>query len=140
MGAQRGKDILLKLDEDGTGFVTVAGLRASRISLNAGTVEVTTAESAGQWRELLAGAGVRNAAVTGSGVFKDTLSDAALQRVFFAGAAPAFQMVIPAFGTIEGAFQVTSLEYAGTHDGEATFEVSLASAGAVAFAAAGGGA
>ena len=136
MGAQRGKDILLKLDEDGTGFVTVAGIRASRISFNAETVDVTTADSAGQWRELLAGAGVRNAAVSGSGIFKDAASDAALQRVFFDGVAPAFEVVIPDFGTVAGAFQVTALEYAGTHDGEATFEVSLASAGALAFTAA----
>ena len=135
MGAQRGKDILLKLDEDGSGFVTIAGIRASRISLNAETVDVTTAESAGQWRELLAGAGARSAAVSGSGVFKDAASDAALQRVFFGGGAASFEVVIPDFGSITGRFQVTGLEYAGAHDGEATFEVSLASAGALGFAA-----
>ena len=136
MGAQRGRDILLKLDENGGGFVTVAGIRASRIGLNAATVDVTTSDSAGQWRELMAGAGVRSASVSGSGVFKDAASDAALQRVFFAGTAPAFELVIPDFGTVSGPFQVTALEYAGSHDGEATFEVSLASAGALAFAAA----
>ena len=135
MGAQRGKDILLKMDEDGGGFVTVAGLRASRISFNAETVDVTTAESAGQWRELLAGAGARSAAVTGSGVFKDAESDAALQRVFFGGTAGDFEVVIPDFGVIAGPFQVTGLEYAGAHDGEATFEVTLASAGALGFTA-----
>jgi TP901-1 family phage major tail protein len=135
MGAQRGKDILLKLDEDGSGFVTVAGLRASRISFNAETVDVTTVESAGQWRELLGGAGVRSAALSGSGVFKDADSDAALQRVFFGGTVPPFEVVIPDFGVIAGLFQVTGLEYAGTHDGEATFEVSLASAGALTFTA-----
>ena len=137
MAAQKGKDLLLKLDETGSGtFVTVAGLRATRLSFNADTVDVTTAESAGRWRELLAGAGVRNAAVSGSGVFKDAASDAALQRVFFDGVAPEFEVVIPDFGTVSGAFQVTALEYAGTHDGEATFEVSMASAGALVFAAA----
>ena len=72
MGAQRGKDILLKLDETGGGtFETIAGLRASRIGFNADTVDVTTTESAGHWRELLAGAGVKSASITGSGVFKD---------------------------------------------------------------------
>ena len=35
-------------------------------------------------------------------------------------------MVIPDFGIIEGAFQVTSIEYAGSHNGEATYELSLA--------------
>ena len=53
---------------------------------------------------------------------------------FFDGATPVFQLVIPDFGVLEGPFQVTTLEYAGDHDGEATFEMSLASAGAVGFA------
>lgn len=133
MGAQRGKDVLLKLDEDGSGFVTIAGIRASRIGLNADTVDVTTADSPGQWRELLGGAGVRNASVSGSGVFKDAESDAALQRVFFAGTTPDFELIVPDFGRISGPFQVTALEYAGTHDGEVSFEVSLASSGALSF-------
>ena len=134
MSAQKGKDILLKLDETGAGpFETVAGLRANRISFNADTVDVTTAESNGRWRELLAGAGVRSAAVSGSGVFKDQDSDAALRRVFFDGTAPDFEIVIPDFGTISGPFHVSSLEYAGNHDGEATFEVALASAGSISF-------
>lgn len=136
MTAQKGKDLLLKLDETGTGtFETVAGVRASRISFNADTVDVTTTDSAGQWRELLAGAGVRNAAVSGSGVFKDAASDAALRRVFFDATAPSFEMVIPDFGTVTGPFQISSLEYAGNHDGEATFEIALASAGEIVFAA-----
>ena len=134
MAAQKGKDLLLKLDETGSGtFVTVAGLRATRLSFNADAVDVTTAESAGRWRELLAGAGLRSAAISGSGVFRDAVSDAALRRVFFEGGVPAFQVVVPDFGTVTGPFQVTSLEYAGDHDGEATYELSLVSAGALTF-------
>ncbi|MEL6477581.1 MAG: phage major tail protein, TP901-1 family [Pseudomonadota bacterium] len=135
MAAQKGKDLLLKLDETGTGsFVTVAGLRASRLSFNADSVDVTTAESPGAWRELLAGAGLRSASISGSGIFKDAASDAALRRVFFDQGLPAFEIVIPDFGTVSGPFQVTSLEYAGNHDGEATFEVAMVSAGALSFA------
>jgi TP901-1 family phage major tail protein len=44
-------------------------------------------------------------------------------------------VVIPSFGTIEGAFQISSLEYAGSHNGEATYEVTLASAGVLTFTA-----
>lgn len=136
MAAQKGKDLLLKLDETGGGtFVTVAGLRATRLSFNADTVDVTTAESAGRWRELLAGAGVRSAAISGRGIFRDAASDAALRRVFFDGTLPAFQVVVPDFGSVTGPFQVTALEYAGDHDGEATYELSLVSAGALTFAA-----
>ena len=136
MAAQNGKDLLLKIDIAGTGsFETIAGLRATRLSFNAQTVDVTTLESEGGWRELLAGAGVRSASVSGSGVFKDASSDEMAREAFFSGQAPVFQVVVPDFGTIEGAFQISALEYAGSHDGEATYELSLASAGALSFTA-----
>ena len=80
MAAQKGKDLLLKIDADGIGgFVTVAGLRARRLAFNSETVDVTDADSAGRWRELLAGSGVQRAALSGSGIFKDAQSDAAIR-------------------------------------------------------------
>ncbi|WP_418593766.1 phage major tail protein, TP901-1 family [Ponticoccus sp. (in: a-proteobacteria)] len=136
MGAQNGKDLLVKVDLTGDGmFETMAGLRATRISFNAEQVDVTTLESQGGWRELLAGAGVKSAAISGSGVFRDAGSDARARQVFFDGETPEFQVIIPDFGTVEGRFQVTSLDYAGSHNGEATYEVALASAGALQFTA-----
>jgi len=51
MTAQKGKDLLLKVDTDGAGsFVTVAGLRAHTLAFNAATVDVTDTESVGRWR------------------------------------------------------------------------------------------
>ncbi|MBN8919528.1 MAG: phage major tail protein, TP901-1 family [Rhizobiales bacterium] len=135
MAAQKGKDLLVKI-ADGAGFTTVAGLRARRLSFNAETVDITHAESSGRWRELLEGAGVKRASIAGRGLFKDAASDALVREAFFDGAVKTFQVVIPDFGTIEGAFQVTSLEFAGEHDGEVTYELALESAGALAFTAA----
>lgn len=137
MAAQNGKDLLLKVDLDGNGsFQTMAGLRASRLSFNAETVDVTSLESTGGWRELLGGAGVKTASISGSGIFRDETTDERARQIFFDGEVPDFQVIIPDFGTVEGPFQITSIEYAGTHDGEATYEVSLASAGALSFTAA----
>ncbi|GGB12891.1 phage major tail protein, TP901-1 family [Allosediminivita pacifica] len=137
MSAQNGKDLLIKMDVSGAGqFETLAGLRASRIAFNAETVDVTSLESQGGWRELLAGAGVKSASLTGAGVFKDAQTDARAREVFFNAQMPDFQVVIPDFGTVEGPFQLTAIEYAGNHDGEATYELSLASAGALSFTAA----
>ncbi|MFZ7090422.1 phage major tail protein, TP901-1 family [Primorskyibacter sp. 2E233] len=136
MGAQNGKDLLVKVDLTGDGqFETMAGLRATRVSFNAEQVDVTTLESQGGWRELLSGAGVKSANISGSGVFKDAGTDERARQIFFDGETPEFQVIIPDFGTVEGAFQVTSIEYAGSHNGEATYEVSLASAGALQFIA-----
>ncbi len=92
-------------------------------------------ESAGGWRELLGGAGVKTAAISGSGVFKDADTDERARQIFFDGETPDFQVIVPGFGTIEGPFLITSIEYAGSHNGEATYELSLASAGALNFVA-----
>lgn len=135
MSAQRGKDLLLKAADGQGAFTTVAGLRARQIAFNAETVDVTHAESAGRWRELLQGAGMRRAAISGSGIFKDGASDALVRQIFFDGTIRDWQVVVPDFGTIEGPFQLTSLEYRGDHAAEVTFDLSLESAGALAFAA-----
>ena len=135
MAAQKGKDLLVKID-DGTGvFVTIAGLRTRRLAFNAETVDVTHADSAGRWRELLAGAGARRASLAGGGVFKDGASDALTRQIFFDGEIRAWRIVIPDFGQIEGPFQIASLDYRGEHAGEVTFELSLESAGALVFTA-----
>ncbi len=136
MAVQSGKDLLVKIDINGSRqFETVAGLRASRISFNAETVDVTSLESAGGWRELLAGAGMRSASISGSGVFRDSDTDERARQIFFDGEMPEFQVVIPDFGIVEGPFQITSIEYAGSYNGEATYELTLASAGALTFTA-----
>ena len=136
MAVQNGRDLLIKMDMTGTGtFETIAGLRATRLGFNAETIDVTSTASAGGWRELLGGAGVRSASISGSGVFRDEATDARARQVFFDGEVPRCQVVIPDFGTVEGPFQITSIEYSGSHDGEAVYEISLASAGAVGFEA-----
>jgi TP901-1 family phage major tail protein len=134
MAAQKGKDLLIKM-HDGSSYVTVAGLRSRRIAFNAETVDITHAESAGRWRELLDGAGIKRAGLSGRGLFKDASTDALMRQTFFDGAVKNCQMVIPDFGIVQGAFQITNLEFAGEHNGEVTYELSLESAGELSFTA-----
>ena len=134
MTAQKGKDLLIKID-DGAGFTTVAGLRTRRIAFNAETVDITHAESANRWRELLDGAGVKRASISGRGLFKDAASDALMRQTFFDGAVKDHQIVIPDFGAVEGPFQIVNLEFAGEHNGEVSFDIALESAGELTFAA-----
>lgn len=137
MAGQKGRDVLIKIGDDGApeSFVTVAGIRAKTISLNARTVDGTSGESASAWRELIAGAGVKSASVSGAGVFKDANSDLLIQQSFFAQTVKNFQLVIPDFGTLVGPFLIEALDYSGDHDGEAAFAITLASAGAISFTA-----
>ncbi|MEM7619810.1 MAG: phage major tail protein, TP901-1 family [Pseudomonadota bacterium] len=137
MAAQKGRDLLLKVDTDGQGtYSTVAGLRSRGIAFNAETVDITDAESVNQWRELLSGAGVKSARLNGSGIFKDATSDETVRSYFFNGTIRNWQIIVPDFGTIEGLFQITALEFTGQHDGEVTFEMAIESAGSLTFSTA----
>ena len=135
MTAHAGRTLLLKVFASGS-FQTVGGLRARSLDLSQDLVDVTHAESAGRWRELLGEAGARHGRIAGQGLFRDAASDALVRELFFAGTVTPWQVVVPAFGTIEGPFLVTELDYAGRHDDAITFALVLESAGALAFSAA----
>jgi TP901-1 family phage major tail protein len=136
MTAQRGRELLLKIGDgaDPEVFTTVAGLKAKTLAFNSTSIDVTNADSSDGWRELMAD-GVKSASLSGSGVFKDAASDAALRAAFFAGTAPNWQVVIPGFGTVQGPFRLTALQYDGPYDGEVKISLSLASAGVLTFTA-----
>ena len=134
MTAQRGRDLLLKVDSTGTGtYITVAGLRANTLTFNSEVVDASAQDSAGAWKELLAGAGLKSAQIKGQGIFKNAASDATIRSYFFNGTIVNWQIVIPSFGTVTGPFQIASLDFSGRHDGEVTFDVSLVSAGQLSF-------
>lgn len=137
MGAQKGSALLIKRGDDASpqSFSTVAGLRSKSISLNEETVDVTNSDSSGKFRELLAAAGVKSATVTGTGVFKNGAGDESIRGDYFNSAIIDYQIVIPGFGTIEGPFQIASLQYAGEHNGEMTWEITLESAGILSWTA-----
>lgn len=136
MTAQRGKDMLLKIGDGGAPetFQSVAGLRARTLSLNAQTVDVTHAQSGG-WRELLAGAGARQASLSGAGVFLSDATAETVRALFFSGAVRNWRIVIPGFGEIEGPFMIANLDYSGASEGEVDFSIALESAGPLQFTA-----
>lgn len=137
MAGQKGRDVLVKISDGGAPevFVTLAGIRTSELTLNQQAVDATSAESPEGWRELLAGAGVKSMRVRGRGLFKDAASDTRMRMVFFAGEIARWQLIVPGLGSFTGPFQIASLNWGGSHDGEATFSVDLASAGALTFGA-----
>ncbi len=137
MTAQAGKDVLIKVDTDGIGtFVTLGGVRSKSISLNSETVDITNGDSTNQWRELLANAGVRSASISGSGVFTDSATEEDVRGYFMAGSVDNYQVIIPDFGTFQGPFQITSLEYSGEYNGEAAYSVTFESGGELTWTAA----
>ena len=136
MAAQKGKDLLLKVDSTGTGtFTTVAGLRSRSIAFNAETVDVTHQESRRRVARAARGRGCEERRLQGAGIFKDAASDETVRSYFFNGTIRDWQVIIPDFGTVAGPHQITALEFTGRHDGEVAFEISLESAGQLVFTA-----
>ena len=146
MAAQKGKDVLMKINTSGSTYVTIGGLRSTSITLNDEAVDITNNDSLGT-RTLLAGAGVNSISVSGSGVFTDSTAEALVRTTFQAqqnssdgssAQTPAFktfQFLIPDLGTYTGSFMIASMEFAGEFNGEATYSFTFESASYVTFAA-----
>lgn len=146
MAAQKGLDMLLKMDISGT-QTTVGGLRSSSITMNDESVDITNKDSLGT-RTLLAGAGMNSVSISGSGVFTDSACEVAVRAAYALQqnttngstansnlAFETFQFRIPNLGTYTGQFQITSIEYAGEYNGEVTYSMSFESASYITFAA-----
>ncbi len=138
MAAQKGSELLIKVGDGASPevFTTIAGLQTKSLAINAEQVDVTTADDTSKFRQLLAGAGIKSVEVSGNGVFKDDASEETVRAEMFAQTHKNYQVIVPDFGTFEGAFQITSLEYGGDHRLEATWSMAMASAGDIAFTAA----
>ncbi|PLX36998.1 MAG: phage major tail protein, TP901-1 family [Hyphomicrobiales bacterium] len=137
MAGQIGSEMLLKVDSGGAGtFVTLGGIQSRSLALNSETVDITNSDSVNKWRELLAGAGIKTASISGDGVFLDDAAIEVARGYFFAGTIVDWQVIIPDFGTIAGAFQISALEFSGDHNAEVKQSISLESAGELTFTAA----
>lgn len=146
MAAQKGLDMLLKVNTTGSTYVTVGGLRSTSITLNDESVDITNKDSLGH-RQLLAGGGMNSVSISASGVFTDSATEENVRADFFAqqntsdgssaqtASFTNYQFLIPDFGTLTGSFQITSLEYAGEYNGEVTYSMSFESAGYITYAA-----
>ena len=146
MAAQKGLDMLLKVNTTGSTYVTVGGLRSTSITLNDESVDITNKDSLGH-RQLLAGGGMNSVSISASCVFTDAATEENVRADFFAqqntsdgssaqtASFTNYQFLIPSFGTLTGSFQITSLEYAGEYNGEVTYSMSFESAGYITYAA-----
>jgi TP901-1 family phage major tail protein len=135
MSYQKGSDMLLKCDVDGNGtYTAIAAIQTKDLQLSSGTVDVTNQDSSGKWQELLAGAPIKKARVSGRGVFNGASVLQTVRSYFTNGTVRNWQIVVPADGTYTFLAMITDLKYSGDHKGEVQYDISLDSAGAVSFA------
>lgn len=135
MTAQPGRLILVKANTSGVTFETIAGARTKSLTINSEQVDVTNSDSAGQWRTLLAGAGVKSMSISLAGVFEDDTAFGTAIGWALAGTISDWQLVYPGLGTFEGPFQIASSDLSGEYNAEAQYSFSLESGGEITFTA-----
>lgn len=130
-----GKDLLLKKEIDGFPgtYAEFAGIRSNSFTFNGESVDITTKDSNG-FREFLGGAGIRSMSLSGSGIFNDDTAFGEVNTKMLAGDLVNMEITAPGLGAYTGPFHIGSLEVSGEYNGEATYSISLESAGAITFA------
>lgn len=108
-------------------YLLLANCRSNGLDVATEAIDVTDKDGMPD-RELIEG-GVRTRDVTASGVMSDAASIKLMEQWADAGSIKNFQ-TRNSLKTVTGPFQVASFSEAGDHDGEQTWDMKLASAGA----------
>lgn len=135
MTVQRGRELVVSIDDGSGSFLALAGLAARELGFATMPVDGTSLSSAGRWRQLVPGAAARQARLLLDGVFSDQPADLLLRQSFVDGTARLWRVLLPGFARVEAPFVVTALAYRGGADGRVTYELTAESAGFVSFTA-----
>ncbi len=123
MSASPGKNLLLRVNTTGSTFVTAGGLRTKQVKRSVAKVDITSADSAGHWQELLPGAAIQSMTFTASDfVWLNDAAYGAFKAAFEAGTMLVCQIVYPGAGFYQGNFVITQL------DDQAPFDKEISSA------------
>lgn len=136
MVAQKGRDVLVKLNTTGSTFATIGGARSITLTVANTPVDITNADDAGI-RKLLQGAGVTSVSLKLQGIYVDDTYIGTLRTDALTNNHRNYQIVLPgstSAGTFSGTFMLTSFELAGSYNEAMTDSLTLESAGAISFA------
>lgn len=130
MAAADGRGLLLRVNTSGSTFIAAGGLRSKQVKRAATRVDVTSADSAGHWQELLPGAATLSLSFTASDfVWLNDAAYAAVKSAFETGTLVTCQIVYPGVGYYQGGFVVTQLDETAGFDREITSSLTLESSG-----------
>jgi TP901-1 family phage major tail protein len=130
MSASPGKNLLLRINTSGSTFVTAGGLRSKQVRRTTTKVDVTSADSAGRWQELLPNAAPQSLSFSASDfVWLNDTAYQAFRTAFEGGTLVTCQIVYPGSGYYQGPFAVTGLDDSAPHDKEISSSLTLESAG-----------
>lgn len=136
MPAYPGNTFYIQINTTGSTYVNLGGLRTRTLSVGGEMIDITNSDSTGLWREALSTYGVRSLSVSGSGVFLDGSDiNKIVTNLMATTATQNLKIVVPGLGTFTMTAAVfTNISFAGNHNGEVTYDVTIESGGEVTFA------
>jgi len=136
MPAYPGNTFYIQINTTGSTYVNLGGLRTRTLSVGGEMIDITNSDSTGLWREALSTYGVRSLSVSGSGVFLDGSDiNKIVTNLMVTSATQNLKIVVPGLGTFTMTAAVfTKISFAGNHNGEVTYDVTIESGGEVTFA------
>ncbi len=136
MAQQEGRLLLIKR-WNGSAFVNVCGLRSKSLTIANAEVDTTVPDCTDPSLPIqqTSRPGIQTITFSGDGLFdnaavgKAVADDARLQSI------TDYQVIVPGYGTFEGAFMVTNYEGAGDYDNTLTFSAQWSPTERLAFTA-----
>jgi TP901-1 family phage major tail protein len=129
MTQQKGRTLLLKRGDGGgtEAFATVCGITTRSISINNNEVDVTVPDCSTPGDKVLAKTayGIQTLEFSGDGMFTDEAAHKNMSNDALNQALGNYQVVVPGWGTFEGAIFIGSYELSGETEGNMGFSVSI---------------
>ncbi len=133
--ASQGRTMVLR-DGTGVGAPVIGALRQTGFQAAGAAVEVTDRGSAGQYRELLPGAGIARVRIEAAGLLQGASQSGVLMARVLARSVNSYRLDYNNGDVLSGSFQLTSFAVRGDVGGEQSYQLTLESAGALSFVAA----
>lgn len=130
MSAQKGKELLLQVDDGAGGYETVGGFTSNEFTINGQAIDATTKDSIG-FKESLDGGGLVNISTGGNGIFVSGDGYTTVHDAVLAGTHLNCRIIMPGFMHYTGPFIVTSLGVSGSTEDAVTYNINLESAGSI---------
>lgn len=134
MVAQLGRNFLISIYNDAT-YDDIVQARATDLTINNESVDITTKGSTNGWMDKLAGAGNKSISISFDGVYTDAAHE---ERLVTNAMGDVFDLYELTSGTGDkwgGTFQLTNYTRGGVQNGEETFSATLESSGEVVYTA-----
>lgn len=140
MAASPGRLLLLKIGDGGSPtetFTAGCGFRARSFSINNNIVDTTTPDcsSPGGTVKYTGVYGIQTISLSGSGESSDDTQNLLLVNAARSQSALNMQVVVPGWGTFQGAVLIGSLEHSGDTEGTMEFSSDITMTGDVTFTA-----